>query len=551
MWSSNVWKHCGNDLFMRKNYEIAIKMFKKAVELCPTSEKKEIAILLQNIAACYFELSDFSKVIEECTNAIQLNSTSISALKRRANAFKLTGYLNEALNDLAAVCVLDQQETIAMFEKEFEKFSKLKIEQMFTNPGKLNEALNNFSIKCSLEGSHKCFEQYGQLLDKICDNETEEWINNHEGVLITDEVIRIHFSNFTRNGFLVGDVDSNVLINELSSLDSDLSAVDGCQKKNAIRGTLQYLKTNYSDADTFFNNIVKSDCNKYLKVYAYIMLSITSLRPFFKSNINEAQFSKSFETFDAAIEVDAFNADIYFHRAVVYFIAKEYKMAIGDLNKYVHLTGNKEKVGGKMIYIAFHLLMQSNASIRHIDEFLLEFEKEIYSSVHSSESLIYYISAMFQCIGLTQRYSHIHHVVAHASKLVFDKPDFQTCIAYGYMMSMEYRRGIEILEEVVKNDKYCQSAYEQLILFYVLSGLIDAKVINLIDTALKFCASRKQYFNLIRLKKIVLSFISLEITQKSQSVYFLFFSKFSVHLINDFHFNWFHRFLYNGIVWQD
>ncbi|RWS22627.1 Mitochondrial import receptor subunit TOM70-like protein [Leptotrombidium deliense] len=306
-----VSKSCGNNLFERKEYEKAIVLYRKAIEICPKGEKNEIAIFHQNIAACYEKLKFLPQVIEECTRALSLNPKYVKALKRRANALELTENLNEAINDIAALCVLQG-------------------------------ATAEESIK-----------KYGNLLERICEKETKEWMQNRVEVDVSDEVIRIHFSNFINNGFIEGEVNNNVLNNTLSKLQSDVNDADRCHKIDAIQGTFEYLKTNYSEADEFFAKIVQSDCNKYLKVYSNIMLAITCFRPFLKSREMEMLrlLPKSYERFDAAIKVDAGNADIYFHRAVVHYIVRKFEKAIDDLNKYIELTGKKNGLPGNCYFL--------------------------------------------------------------------------------------------------------------------------------------------------------------------------------------------------------
>lgn len=46
-------------------------------------------------------------VIRECGNALTLNPKYVKALHRRSKAYKVTGFLDEALEDITAVCILE------------------------------------------------------------------------------------------------------------------------------------------------------------------------------------------------------------------------------------------------------------------------------------------------------------------------------------------------------------------------------------------------------------------------------------------------------------
>ena len=51
---------------------------------------------------------DYSSVIKECSAAIGLDPKYVKALSRRAKAYRSTGFLDEALEDVTAVCIIEQ-----------------------------------------------------------------------------------------------------------------------------------------------------------------------------------------------------------------------------------------------------------------------------------------------------------------------------------------------------------------------------------------------------------------------------------------------------------
>ena len=51
--------------------------------------------------------NDYSSTIRECTSALELNPRYIKALTRRSKAYKQTGFLDESLEDVTAVCILE------------------------------------------------------------------------------------------------------------------------------------------------------------------------------------------------------------------------------------------------------------------------------------------------------------------------------------------------------------------------------------------------------------------------------------------------------------
>lgn len=53
---------------------------------------------------------DYTAVIKETTAALKRNPKYVKALHRRSKAYKATGFLEESLEDITAVCILEVME---------------------------------------------------------------------------------------------------------------------------------------------------------------------------------------------------------------------------------------------------------------------------------------------------------------------------------------------------------------------------------------------------------------------------------------------------------
>ncbi|KAI9216172.1 hypothetical protein BC828DRAFT_409729 [Blastocladiella britannica] len=95
-------KNQGNELYKATKFEEAITYYSQAIELQPSS-----AVFWCNRAACYANLNDSPKVIDDCTKALELDPTYVKALHRRAIAFELQGRMRDALNDFTTMTILD------------------------------------------------------------------------------------------------------------------------------------------------------------------------------------------------------------------------------------------------------------------------------------------------------------------------------------------------------------------------------------------------------------------------------------------------------------
>lgn len=96
----------GNDYFKKGVFDKAIACYTKAIELCPSDSVTELATFYQNRAAAYDSLKKYSKVIEDCSKALNLKATYTKALYRRARAFESLKEWSDCLDDISAVCLL-------------------------------------------------------------------------------------------------------------------------------------------------------------------------------------------------------------------------------------------------------------------------------------------------------------------------------------------------------------------------------------------------------------------------------------------------------------
>ena len=98
-------KAAGNKAYGSKDYNRAIALYGQAI-LCRADP-----VFYSNRAACWNAMSNWPKVIEDTTAAINLDSEYVKALNRRANAFEQEGRCSEALLDYTASCIIDQFKT--------------------------------------------------------------------------------------------------------------------------------------------------------------------------------------------------------------------------------------------------------------------------------------------------------------------------------------------------------------------------------------------------------------------------------------------------------
>ncbi|KAK9143115.1 hypothetical protein Syun_012515 [Stephania yunnanensis] len=89
----------GNDLFKAGKYEEALLKYEIAIQMAPkTPSSVEVrSICDANCVACFSKLGKYEDTIKECTKALELNSSYLKALIRRAEAHEKLEHFEEAV----------------------------------------------------------------------------------------------------------------------------------------------------------------------------------------------------------------------------------------------------------------------------------------------------------------------------------------------------------------------------------------------------------------------------------------------------------------------
>lgn len=79
---SECLKQEGNTLFKNADYEKAIEKYTEAIDICPKVNKNDRSILYGNRAAAHKHIANPQIAIDDCTQAIELNSNYVKAYAR-------------------------------------------------------------------------------------------------------------------------------------------------------------------------------------------------------------------------------------------------------------------------------------------------------------------------------------------------------------------------------------------------------------------------------------------------------------------------------------
>ncbi|KAI5116078.1 hypothetical protein M0805_009288 [Coniferiporia weirii] len=94
----------GNKAYGERNFSDAVKYYTRAIEVSPSPDP----VFYSNRAASYmyFPTPEYEKAVEDCTEALRINSMHERSIGRRATALEKLGRYEEALRDFTAATLL-------------------------------------------------------------------------------------------------------------------------------------------------------------------------------------------------------------------------------------------------------------------------------------------------------------------------------------------------------------------------------------------------------------------------------------------------------------
>ena len=319
-------KAAGNKAYGSKDYNRAIDLYGQAI-LC-----KADPVFYSNRAACWNAMSNWPKVIEDTTAAINLDNEYVKALNRRANAYEQETRFSEALLDYTASCIIDQfrnessaQAVERLLKKVAESKAKVIMEgkvKTLPSPTFVSNYLQSFRAKDLPEG-----------LEESAD------LEEGSGVFYLRKGIQ---AVALRTG--EGYTDAS------ESFAKAIEAGDlGPHEAYAynLRGTFRYLKGENAAALEDLNRSIELDpalVQSYVKRASMHLEQSPS--PYITdptcvglpaNNPLSGKRDEAAQDFETAMSHNDSDPDIFYHRAQLHFILSEFSAAAVDYQKSIDL----------------------------------------------------------------------------------------------------------------------------------------------------------------------------------------------------------------------
>ncbi|KAJ8091745.1 TOM (translocase of outer membrane) complex component [Marasmius tenuissimus] len=292
----------GNDAYKARSFEDAAQFYTRAIAMTPKPEP----VFYSNRAACYVNMSppQNEKVVEDCDEALKLDPNYVKALNRRAVALEALERFSEALRDFTAATILNKfsdQTAANAVERVLKEMSTREAKQILATRA---PRLPSFTFISAY---------FAAFRTRPLPTLPEEPTTGDNTLILALQALEApdypHALTF---------------INE--AIDQGISWDQGRAEALNLRGTFKFLTGDVEGA--------KDDLNESIKLVPLFTQSWVKLASVW---MEQGDPGKAFECFDKAIEYNANDPDIYYHRGQVLFIMNQFKDAAENYTKSTEL----------------------------------------------------------------------------------------------------------------------------------------------------------------------------------------------------------------------
>lgn len=291
------YKNAGNAEFKSKNYEKAIDLYTKAISL------NKDAVYYNNRAACYNALEQYEKAIEDASTALELDNLYLKALSRRAQAYEKLGNYQESVLDYTAAALLSG-----------------------TPNDPIGKSIDRMLMRCGEERAKGLLESKPKTLPSV--SFVNAYIDSFHKREVPESIVGAEEG--TGNFYLkqaLEAMDKKTTEGLYEALSLVEKAIENKTEELAwayeIRGSFKFWMVENEGA---LNDLTESIA---------IAPSISALIKRALLFIEVGEPVRSNEDFDAAINLNPEDPDIYYHRGQVHFLLGEFDDAAKDYQKAI------------------------------------------------------------------------------------------------------------------------------------------------------------------------------------------------------------------------
>ncbi|XP_071552993.1 mitochondrial import receptor subunit TOM70-like isoform X2 [Panulirus ornatus] len=484
------YKNKGNKYFKGGKYSEAIKCYDQAIETCPPENTVDLSTFYQNRAAAYEQQKNWECVLRDCTAALELNERYVKALQRRAKACEVLKDLDQALEDLTAVCIIESFQNQATL---------VNVDRVLKELGRMHakEAMEDREpVMPSKHFIKTFFESFAE--DPIFNSVDKE----KEGDV--DEAEHPPGKNTTNNGYL--KARQHLQEGNYGEI------IDCCQNELAIpftpykveslllRATLYQLRGESTKAMEDLTVLISiEDCPLKMQVNALVKRG--------SLHMQHEKVDSSLKDFDRAAILDPTNSDVFHHRGQIHLLIGKVDAAMSDFKTAVELNSNFPIAFVQRCYTDYRYAYQLGDKAK-VEEVMKKFEEAIKNFPKCVECYVLYAQVL--CDQGEHERADSYYI-----KALEVEPDNPTTLVHRALLILQWKGDLaqarSYITQALEIDEKCELAYENLATIEVQTGNLKRGV-ELFDKAIPLAKTEMEMAHLFSLRDAAVA--QLKIVEK-------------------------------------
>uniref|UniRef100_A0A8C2CIK4 Mitochondrial import receptor subunit TOM70 n=1 Tax=Cyprinus carpio TaxID=7962 RepID=A0A8C2CIK4_CYPCA len=455
-------KNKGNKYFKAGRYDQAIQCYTDAISLCPKEQKGDLSTFYQNRAAAYEQQLKWTEVIQDCTQAVELNPCYIKALFRRAKALEKLGNKKECLEDVTAVCILEvfqNQQSMLLADKVLKQLGKEKAKEKYKNreplmpsPQFIKSYFSSFTDDIISQPLQK-----GEKKDEDKDKEGEaSEVTGSSGYLKAKQYMEEE--NYDK---IISECTKEIESGGRYTAEALL-----------LRATFYLLIGNATAAQPDLDRVINMD-DAGVKLRANALIKRGSMY------MQQQQPQLSTQDFNMAAEIDPHNADVYHHRGQLKILLDQVEEAVGDFDECIKLRPDSALAQAQKCFALYRQAYTGN-NPSQVQKAMDGFEDVIRRFQKCAEGYALYAQALTD----QQQFGKADEMYDKCIEL---EPDNATTYVHKGLLQLQWKQdlemGLELISKAIEIDNKCDFAYETMgtieVQRFVMLHYMFNKAINL------------------------------------------------------------------------
>uniref|UniRef100_A0A673HAF5 Mitochondrial import receptor subunit TOM70-like n=1 Tax=Sinocyclocheilus rhinocerous TaxID=307959 RepID=A0A673HAF5_9TELE len=415
-------KNKGNKYFKAGKYEQAIQCYTEAISLCPKEQKGDLSTFYQNRAAAYEQQLKWTEVIQDCSQAVELNPCYVKALFRRAKALEKLGDKKECLEDVTAVCILEvfqNQQSMLLADKVLKQLGKEKAKEKYKNREPLMPS--------------------PQFIKSYFSSFTDDIISHPSA----------YFSGYLKAKQYMEEENYDKIISECTK------EIESGGRYTAeallLRATFYLLIGNATAAQPDLDRVINMD-DASVKLRANALIKRGSMY------MQQQQPQLSTQDFNMAAEIDPRNADVYHHRGQLKILLDQVEEAVGDFDECIKLRPDSALAQAQKCFALYRQAYTGNNPAQ-VQKAMDGFEDVIRRFPKCAEGYALYAQALTD----QQQFGKADEMYDKCIEL---EPDNATTYVHKGLLQLQWKQdlemGLELISKAIEIDNKCDFAYETM-----------------------------------------------------------------------------------------